>query len=160
MPNISREEKYNSFKELKFGAGGFFMGFPEVTIKKETDKDGDYLSLSYFPSMNGVSEHTIIDPMNPLEKEINSPKQSINQLQNLIKELSDLNIEKWKRYYDSDILDGTQWELTIKFDKGRTIIKGGSNDYPDNWIDFIKVLSHYTTVFDFLLEDEDSIDIN
>lgn len=123
--------------------------------KEHNDKDGDYFSLIYFPSMNEISIHTIIAPMIPLEKENNSPKQNINQFQNFITELSNLNIEKWKRYYDSNILNGIQLELTIKFDNGRAIIKEGSNNYPDNWLDFIKLLRHYTTVFDFLLENEE-----
>lgn len=105
--------------------------------------------------MNEISIHTIIAPMIPLKKENNSPKQNINQFQNFITELSNLNIEKWKRYYDSNILNGIQLELTIKFDKGRAIIKEGSNNYPDNWLDFIKLLRHYTTIFDFLLENEE-----
>jgi|GEM_PF-2715934 hypothetical protein len=57
MTNISRLEKYEGFKELKFSTGDFFNGYPEIIIKKEhNDKDSDYLSLTYFPIMNEVKE--------------------------------------------------------------------------------------------------------
>ena len=57
MTNISRLEKYEGFKELKFSTGDFFNGYPEIIIKKEhNDKDSDHLPLTYFPIMNEVKE--------------------------------------------------------------------------------------------------------
>ena len=74
-------------------------------------------------------------------------------------EISRLRIDEWERCYSYNdenivIMDDIDWKLTLKFEKGRTIVREGNNAYPENWNDFIKVLSHYTTVFNFLLEDE------
>lgn len=46
----------------------------------------------------------------------------------------------WKRRYDSDILDGTQWELKVKSD-GVNINSYGSNAYPEDFDDFLLLLN-------------------
>lgn len=85
------------------------------------------------------------------------PRQNIDQLMRVRTEISSLRIDEWKRYYsykDENILimDGSDWKLTLNFEKGRTIVREGDNAYPDNWNDLIKVLSHYTTSFTFYLK--------
>lgn len=53
--------------------------------------------------------------------------------------LKELHIGEWRRYYDTErfgieVLDGTQWELTIGYNNGRkTFSSGGSNAYPYNF---------------------------
>lgn len=37
------------------------------------------------------------------------------------------------KYTDSDICDGTQWEIVIRFPNGGKISKYGSNEYPPYW---------------------------
>jgi hypothetical protein len=41
----------------------------------------------------------------------------------------------WNRYYDNrDVLDGDQWELTVKYNPGRKdVVFGGSNAYPSEF---------------------------
>jgi len=46
-------------------------------------------------------------------------------------------------YVDMDILDGTQWKLTVTFDNGITIRRGGSNAYPPHWKKLIKTFHKY-----------------
>lgn len=46
----------------------------------------------------------------------------------------------WKRRYDSDILDGTQWELKVKA-LGIHINSYGSNAFPDDFDKFIALLN-------------------
>ncbi|WP_299818067.1 hypothetical protein [uncultured Pontibacter sp.] len=46
----------------------------------------------------------------------------------------------WKRRYDSDILDGTQWELKVKAPRIH-INSYGSNAYPENFGEFLVLLN-------------------
>lgn len=40
--------------------------------------------------------------------------------------ISDLHIDEWRsNYLNHDVLDGTQWELTIEFSKGHKPFKTG-----------------------------------
>lgn len=47
---------------------------------------------------------------------------------------------KWNRRYDSDILDGTQWELKAK-GKGINMKSYGSNAYPAGFNEFLVLLN-------------------
>ena len=52
-------------------------------------------------------------------------------------------VARWKEEYMNErIFDGTQWHLTLTGDFG-TLKFSGSNDYPDEWEAFLKVLSRY-----------------
>ncbi len=46
----------------------------------------------------------------------------------------------WQKTYDSGILDGTQWELKAK-GKGCNLKTYGSNAYPENFNDFLRILN-------------------
>lgn len=46
----------------------------------------------------------------------------------------------WEKNYDSGILDGTQWELKVK-GKGLNLKSFGSNAYPENFNEFIRLLN-------------------
>lgn len=63
---------------------------------------------------------------------------------NFLEELAALDIQLWKdEYNNNDILDGTQWSLEIQFSGREKIKKWGSNEYPDYWKTFLKLLSKY-----------------
>jgi hypothetical protein len=47
---------------------------------------------------------------------------------------------RWKKRYDSEILDGTQWELKAK-GKSFNINSSGSNAYPENFNVFLELLN-------------------
>jgi len=47
---------------------------------------------------------------------------------------------KWKRRYESEILDGTQWNLKI-MGNGVRINSYGSNAYPEDFKDFLTLLN-------------------
>ncbi|GAB3533056.1 hypothetical protein GCM10027443_17770 [Pontibacter brevis] len=51
----------------------------------------------------------------------------------------------WKRRYDSDILDGTQWELKAKGDGIKTN-SYGSNAYPEEFDEFLVLLNRVISV--------------
>ena len=63
---------------------------------------------------------------------------------NFIDALSECDVDNWNdNYNDSDILDGTQWEIEIKMQERNSIYKQGSNVYPPKWLAFIKVLQKH-----------------
>ena len=45
--------------------------------------------------------------------------------------------QSWLPEYSTDICDGTQWEIDIRVDKHK-FTSYGSNDYPDNFQEFIR----------------------
>jgi hypothetical protein len=64
-----------------------------------------------------------------------------NQIDKLLKDLKAINILTWKKkYIDQDILDGTQWNVTIDVD-GRKREKIGCNIYPKEWNLYCKIIS-------------------
>ncbi len=60
----------------------------------------------------------------------------------LLTELKELHIDDWdQEYNDSDVMDGTQWSLDIEFsDDSEGIHIWGSNMFPNNFGDFLKVI--------------------
>lgn len=61
-----------------------------------------------------------------------------------LRSFDELNIGAWdKTYstlkYDMEILDGTQWELTITYKSGKVAKYGGSNAYPYNFDDLCQL---------------------
>ncbi|WP_439880726.1 hypothetical protein ACSX1A_16405 [Pontibacter sp. MBLB2868] len=58
----------------------------------------------------------------------------------------------WKRRYDSDILDGTQWELKLKA-PGVNINSYGSNAYPDNFDELMILLNRLLSETGIQLEE-------
>ncbi len=63
-----------------------------------------------------------------------SPNQSLDPLlkKELIDILNSMRAPEWQRNYnDNDIMDGTQWELEILYNKRKTSkVVYGSNEYP------------------------------
>lgn len=57
-----------------------------------------------------------------------------------------LHVGEWRRYYHPErfgyeVLDGTQWELTIEYANGRkSFTSGGSNAYPYNFRELTELL--------------------
>lgn len=167
MSKISRAEKFGSLKEVHFIVRGYLVGFPEIrltALEKDENDDGNFLALDIIsPSLHGIPMPEIADERDVLAMDINRPRQNIDQLMRLRAEISKLKIDKWKRNYSCRdeniiIMDGIDWKLTLKFEEGRTIVREGDNAYPDNWYEFLEILSHYTTVFNFLLEEDEEED--
>lgn len=102
--------------------GGFFEGTERRVIKH----DGDQIVVerSFF---NGASDDGI-----PLYKAKTWPG---------LLESIDVLIKDWKEEYnDPDVMDGTQWSLVIGYADGKEKEYWGSNMFPDNFDDFLKVI--------------------
>jgi len=57
------------------------------------------------------------------------------------KKIEHCYIEDWKRNYDSDTVDGTQWDLDVLTDSGVLIKSFGSNVYPVYYKRLCNILS-------------------
>ena len=104
--------------KVVFCIGGYWDGYETKTYTIDGDRIRSHIehSLILEPSNIGDAETKEID------KEW------------FLKELQGLHLGEWRRRYDSDILDGTQWNLEIYFSNGHKTIKFyGSNAYPYNF---------------------------
>ena len=127
--------------KFRFSIGGYFSGRFEVRLK-------DHVLLFFFSHIPSP-----IDLDKPDYKVSVVGDSDFDNLVSLLKSL------KWKRNYDSTILDGTQWEL--EFESEAVKIKCyGSNAYPSEFgtlLDALKVLTSKYGITDNLL-DMDSLE--
>ena len=101
-------------KQIKFTIGGYFSGYKTVEITVRGGK------VSYEILRNGLLD-------------VNKKKSPAVEVDEAwLKEFDALNIFDWQENYSADLLDGTQWELTIK-DSKKTYHGGGANAYPENF---------------------------
>ena len=53
---------------------------------------------------------------------------------------NELRVEDWEDYYYDNIMDGTQWELRLKYEGQSERCISGSNAYPKNWGEFKELI--------------------
>ncbi len=63
-----------------------------------------------------------------------------------LEQLKSLGIGEWRRFYSerrfgTEVLDGEQWKLEFEYGNGDRQMYGGSNAYPYNYRDFLKLLN-------------------
>jgi len=107
-------------KKIVFQVGGFFHGFTAYTLSF-TAKGAKL-----------VQEHS-------LQEGASLPQiLTTEEAQQLKEQFSAIHTENWKpEYFDSDIVDGEQWDLTVRFTDGMKLKHEGSNAYPKNWSDLL-----------------------
>jgi len=111
---------------FQFYIGGFFSGHFEVVLKND--------KLNFF-----VSDY-------PMRIEHEKPTHIVSikgdiDWQILIKFIADL---KWKREYETEILDGIQWELTFK-NGNKKLNCYGSNEFPSHFGNLTTLIKKITT---------------
>ena len=106
-----------------FSIGGFFSGY-ETRI------------FTIDEQVNLRVENLFAAESNESERKLELTKEE------LFDGLRSLHIGQWRRKYEnSSVMDGTQWDLTIVFSNGhRKICISGSNAYPYNFRDFLDLL--------------------
>ena len=69
---------------------------------------------------------------------------SIDEWQSFINDIYiKYRLEEWNtEYINNDVLDGTQWEVKVKLSNGKELEYYSSNDYPQNWTDFIDYINN------------------
>src|SRR6056297_307383 len=112
---------YNDIKNLKTSVGGFFGGYYSVDINFENR------NLKWRLEGAGKEDY--------YEKRIHR-----KTLDNLREGLISVDLLNWDReYINSDILDGTQWNVIIVInDKNIELV--GSNKYPEKWTIFCQLV--------------------
>lgn len=113
---------YNKIQTIETSVGGYFGGYNYVTIDLRNLK----ITLS---NWGGGKEQQIIN------KAIKA-----STVKKFIDQLKTVDLLNWKSKYDSDVCDGTQWSVDILAD-GKTIKKYGSNNFPDEWDMFCRLIS-------------------
>lgn len=101
---------------FSFNIGGYFGGYQTYTV---TLKDNG--GIGYYVEHSFISEPTNLETAEaPFTKE------------EFLEMLTDLHLGEWhKKYEDVNVLDGTQWELSLEFsnEKPKAVFYG-SNQYP------------------------------
>ena len=118
-----REEAETVFFE--FGIGGFFDGYQ----KMEVEKKDDAFTAKYFPAFG--SEDSAFEI-----------RLTSDEFRTFIHKVYATSLLEWKEeYVDPYVLDGTQWEITIRYTDGKAQKWYGSNAYPPLWKRFIKAVN-------------------
>ena len=106
-------KEINSIEALEFSIGGYFADYSyEINVKGNT---ASFAKHEMPRGMDGWSEVQLDEA----------------QLGTFISALNDVGVLKWKKSYDDPgMLDGTQWELKIKYNEDAKLKCYGSNDYP------------------------------
>ena len=89
-----------------------------------------------------VDEHIRLRVTHLFDPEANTPETIFNlKKEELFETLCQMHISQWRRRYDNcNVLDGTQWVLTIAFSNGsRTVHIYGSNAYPYNFQELLEL---------------------
>lgn len=114
-----REEDYRDIVTgIVFSDGGYFGGYQEISIKKSKGK----IMLEVIPAFSM--------PESFLQRDMT--EKEWNRLLDRI--YSKLYVHEWKKnFIDPTIMDGEQWELTLKLTGGRQRRYSGSNAFPPYW---------------------------
>lgn len=117
-------------RQIKFTVGNSFDGYKTIEVIIRGGK------VTYQILRSGLLN---------VDKKFSSAQMS----EAWLAELDALNIFDWEKNYSSDVLDGTQWELTFK--DGKKIYRAqGSNAYPENFERFLDWLDALAPELEFV----------
>ena len=78
----------------------------------------------------------------PFESEYNISKKKWDSLVDAL--YYELFLNDWKHHYnDYDVLDGEEWQLTIKFTERRKSTYTGMNGFPPYWGELVKLIKPF-----------------
>ena len=121
-------------KKLSFSIGGYFGGHNVYSL--EIENGFLHLSGQHYPDESAVLLNT---------QAIKLEEEEIKTADDLFNYLREMHIEEWRSNYDTSrfgyvVCDGTQWELRLEYNNGHhPWITGGSNSYPYNFLDLLKL---------------------
>lgn len=121
-PTHEEEEKVCYFQ---FEIGGFFSGYTRI----EVEKTSEFIGAKYYP------EFAKTDDIITLELSKAQFKKYIHKV--FLASLLEWNEE----YSDLDIMDGTQWRITVRYTDGQEQRWYGSNAYPPLWKKFLRAVN-------------------
>lgn len=116
-----------SIQKLHFSLGGYFSDYNYTLNYDHGTLEIERMEMPY----NGFDLKV---------KKINAGKKGT-----LIASLNELKILDWKKEYNLDMCDGTQWELKITYNGNLKKKVYGSNDFPESFNDFLNILRAFIT---------------
>lgn len=125
---LKSTEAMNECHTFHFTIGGFHEGFKSILIEEQDS----YADMTLASSTNGSEEDFRL-------------RITLNEWQNIKDTLFlELFILSWDEdYYAPYILDGTQWELKLRFDGRQTFEISGSNVFPKLFDTLLTYLNPY-----------------
>jgi hypothetical protein len=115
------DEAYRKIKIIKASVGGYPSGYYGVIINLTK------LNVTWNFTLGGEDKKS--------EKLLNS-----SSAENFINQLKKTNLLNWKsKYVESNVNDGTQWEIEIRTDKS-IFKKYGHNKFPEEWDFFCSIM--------------------
>ena len=130
------DNNFSAISEIVFTIGGYFGGYETRTVSL----DGGDLQVNVQHSLSIEPEKPTAEFILPVDKD------------EFLDELSRLHIGEWRNSYNPErfgyvVLDGTQWELEIRYNNGAKTFKcHGSNSFPYNFDEFQELLGIDTSV--------------
>jgi hypothetical protein len=123
--SLNTDELKGKLVRFYFMRGGIFQGHESVEVIKNNDKIKYMYKHSY--------------------KKIHKKYNFSNKKWDIFTDkIFTEKIHKWKEsYYNIDVQDGEEWELQMEFSDLSSFVSSGSNEYPNNWDEFIKVIDEY-----------------
>ena len=115
MQAIAFDKAIPDISKITLEIGGFFGGYETRTIQLH----GNQLHLQVEHTIMRKPSDFDIEPDCPLTKE------------DFVEGLREVHIGEWHHSYNNwNVVDGTQWELTVEYNDGRKLSFNGSNAYP------------------------------
>ena len=116
-------------ESLKFVLSGYFYGCDTISVNISGQTVSAAIERIFFREPDGKNFES-------------RSFELINENADWLEKFDALDIENWEDSYDNNkIIDGTQWELDYKLEGEEPREIYGSNDYPENWRDFLNWLS-------------------
>ena len=133
MQAIAFDKEIPDISKITLEIGGFFNGYETRIIHLHDNQQR--------------LEQTIIRQFLDFDAEQDFPLTK----EDFLEGLRGVHIGEWHHsYYNNNVLDGTQWELTIEYNDGRKKSYYGSNAYPFSFNQFRELMG-----FDSIDKDED-----
>lgn len=127
-PGKNTAEDYRDIvTAIRFSVGGFLEGTAEVKIRR--NRNCALVTVNRFPG----------------EEETEEKQITRGEWQEIVNTLyGRFYLHEWKKeYVDSQVMDGTQWELDIYLSGRRVRQYYGINDYPPYWPELMKMFQKY-----------------
>ncbi len=125
---MSCEHNEKKLEKLSFWCGSYFKTGELITLK---NRRGSLLLDCYlFPKIN---ETGTIPHFNAEWTRARSDRW--------LTRIKETHFELWKDKYWADVCDGEQWRLCFKYEGENEKVVTGSNAYPENWPQFIELMT-------------------
>ncbi|WP_423188409.1 hypothetical protein ACO1PF_07290 [Alkalibacterium sp. f15] len=126
---LRANESIRQCHTFSFTYGGFHGGFKTILIEEQ----------------DGYADMKIIPPYGVIENRELTLRISLDEWRAIKAYLfQELFVRSWDEdYYDSNIMDGTQWELKLKFDNRKKFKVAGSNLFPALFDELLDYLDPY-----------------